>query len=53
MKGTILLENMLSNLESFNAHTREYIQHKDHNNIRHIHNQGQHEHKAISTFPFQ
>ena len=43
----LYLENMLSNFEIHNAHLREHIKHKDHNNIRHVHNQRQKQHKTI------
>ena len=39
MKKTISLGSMLSHLKAFNAHIREHIQDKDHNNIKHDHNQ--------------
>ena len=52
MKRSISLENMLRNLKAFNAHTREHVQDKDQNNIKHDHNQTYH-HKAILTFHVQ
>ena len=36
----ISLENMLSHMNVFNAHTIEHIQVKDFINIKHDHNQG-------------
>lgn len=39
MKGIISLENIISHLKDVNAHTREYIQDKDYNNIKHVNNQ--------------
>ena len=48
-----LFTNMLSYFESLYAHTIEHIQDKDHNNITHVHNQGQHYHKVILTFHVQ
>ena len=50
MKGTISLQNLLSHLESLNAHIREHIQDKDHDNIKHVHHQRQHQPKNISIF---
>ena len=38
-KGTLTLQNMLSHLETFSAHTRERILHKDHNSTNHVHDQ--------------
>ena len=36
-KGTFTLENMLSHLETFSAHTREHIPHKNQNTTGHVH----------------
>ena len=47
MKRTISLESMLKHLKIFNAHTREHIKDKDHNNIKHDHNQ---RHNIIKSY---
>ena len=52
MKTTTSLENILTHLEVSNAHTREHIQDKDHNNIMHNHNQRHIIIKSYENFMF-